>query len=136
MKFEYSKTDDALYVYFQEVEVSRSEEADEGVVIDYDALGGVVGIEVLDASERVGEGDYEGVGWLVHRLLANDSERERSSAGPARRRLRSPIRARGASHKKRARTRVKQTLTRRRAQKRVRRESRSPRLSKGRVAVA
>ena len=65
MKFEYDKDDDALYVYFQEAEVSRSVEADEGVVIDCDARGVVVGIEILDASARIG------VGRMVRGLLAN-----------------------------------------------------------------
>ena len=53
MKFEYSKDEDALYIYFKEVEVSRSEDVDEGIIIDYDALDDVVGIEVLDASSRI-----------------------------------------------------------------------------------
>ena len=77
MKFEYDKTVDALYVYFQKVEVSRSESVEEGVVIDYDARGGVVGIEVLDASERIVIGD--GGGDLIRKLQAKDSARERSS---------------------------------------------------------
>ena len=53
MKFEYSKDEDALYIYFKEVEVSRSEDVDEGIIIDYDALDDVVGIEILDASSRI-----------------------------------------------------------------------------------
>ena len=53
MKFEYSKDEDALYIYFKEVEVSRSEDVDEGIIIDYDDLDDVVGIEVLDASSRI-----------------------------------------------------------------------------------
>ena len=53
MKFEYSKDEDALYIYFKEVEVSRSEDVDEGIVIDYDAMDDVVGIQVLDASSRI-----------------------------------------------------------------------------------
>ena len=53
MKFEYSKDEDTLYIYFKEVEVSRSEDVDEGIIIDYDALDDIVGIEVLDASSRI-----------------------------------------------------------------------------------
>ena len=53
MKFEYSKDEDALYIYFKEVEVSRSEDVDEGIIIDYDAMDDIVGIEVLDASSRI-----------------------------------------------------------------------------------
>ena len=77
MKFEYSKDEDALYIYFKEVEVSRSEDVDEGIIIDYDALDDVVGIEVLDASSRIDLSGCEGVGWLIHRRLPQDAARER-----------------------------------------------------------
>ena len=52
MKIEYSKGADALYVYFREAEVAQSREVQEGVVVDFDADGQLVGIEVLDASAR------------------------------------------------------------------------------------
>ncbi len=54
MKIEYSKTADALYVYFKQCEVAKSREIEEGVVVDLDAEGHIVGIEVLDASTRIG----------------------------------------------------------------------------------
>lgn len=53
MKIEYSKEADALYVYFREVDVAKSREVEEGVVIDLDENGHIVGIEVLDASRRL-----------------------------------------------------------------------------------
>ena len=53
MRIEYSKSADALYVYFREKEVAKSKEVEEGVVIDLDAEGHIVGIEVLDASKRL-----------------------------------------------------------------------------------
>ena len=52
MKIEYSADVDAVYVYFQQVEVARSEEATEGIVVDLDQNGAIVGIEILDASDR------------------------------------------------------------------------------------
>lgn len=61
MKIEYSKASDALYVYFKEVPVARSKEVEEGVVIDFDAQGHLVGIEVLDARERFGLRDLVNV---------------------------------------------------------------------------
>ncbi len=57
MKIEYSKTADALYVYFREAEVSKSTEIQEGVVVDFDSDGNLVGIELLDASTRLGPRD-------------------------------------------------------------------------------
>ena len=53
MKIEYSKEVDALYVYFREVNVAKSKEVEEGVVVDLDEKGHIVGIEVLDASKRL-----------------------------------------------------------------------------------
>jgi len=53
MKIEYSQKADALYVYFREVFVARSKEIEEGVVIDFDEKGHIVGIEILDVSERL-----------------------------------------------------------------------------------
>ena len=57
MKIEYSTDVDALYVYFQEVEVVRSVEPDDGVVVDLDERGDVVGVEFLDASARFDSAD-------------------------------------------------------------------------------
>jgi uncharacterized protein YuzE len=53
MKIEYSEDVDALYVYLQEVEVARSVEPGDGIVVDYDASGAIVGVEILDASDRL-----------------------------------------------------------------------------------
>lgn len=61
MKIEYSKTADALYVYFKQSEVAKSKEVEEGVVVDLDAEGHLVGIETLDASVRIGVKDLVNV---------------------------------------------------------------------------
>jgi len=53
MKIEYSKDADALYVYFREVAVAKSKEIEEGVVVDFDEDGHIVGIEILDARKRL-----------------------------------------------------------------------------------
>ncbi len=52
MKIEYSKEADAIYVYFKEEYVSKSKEIEDGVVVDFDANGQLIGIEVLDVSQR------------------------------------------------------------------------------------
>jgi uncharacterized protein YuzE len=52
MKIEYSKEADALYVYFKEEFVAKSIEIEDGVVIDFDEKGQLIGIEVLDVSQR------------------------------------------------------------------------------------
>ncbi|MDE2060561.1 MAG: DUF2283 domain-containing protein [candidate division NC10 bacterium] len=61
MKIEYSKSADALYVYFKQAEVAKSKELEEGVVLDLDADGHLIGIEILDASIRIGLRDLVNV---------------------------------------------------------------------------
>ncbi len=61
MRIEYSKTADALYVYFREIEVARSDDIYDGVVVDFDDQGQLVGIEVLDVSSRLSLADLSNV---------------------------------------------------------------------------
>jgi len=52
MKLVIHKEDDALYLHLDESEVIESEEVQEGIILDYNAQGKVVGIEVLYLSQR------------------------------------------------------------------------------------
>jgi uncharacterized protein YuzE len=61
VKIEYSKNADALYVYFKEAFVAKSKEVEEGVVVDFDDKGGLIGIEVLDVSQRFSLSDIVNV---------------------------------------------------------------------------
>ena len=61
MKIEYSKEADAIYVYFKEDFVARSNEIEDGVVIDFDEKGQLIGIEVLDVSERFSLSDIANI---------------------------------------------------------------------------
>jgi uncharacterized protein YuzE len=53
MKIEYSKSVDALYIRLREVEICDSVDIEEGVTIDLDGEGHIVGIEILDATEKM-----------------------------------------------------------------------------------
>jgi uncharacterized protein YuzE len=53
MKADYDAEVDVLTVTFSTAEVEESDEIRPGVVLDYDAQGNVVGLEILDASRRV-----------------------------------------------------------------------------------
>jgi uncharacterized protein YuzE len=61
MKIEYSKEADALYVYFKEEFVAKSKEIEDGVVIDFDEKNQLIGIEVLDVSQRFSLSDIVNV---------------------------------------------------------------------------
>ena len=52
MKIEYDQQADAMYIRLRTGAVAESEEIRPGVVFDYDADGKVLGIEMLDVSER------------------------------------------------------------------------------------
>lgn len=56
MKSRYDPEADALYVQLAEARIVESEEVRPGIVLDFDAAGRVVGIEILDASEHVAAG--------------------------------------------------------------------------------
>ena len=57
MQIEYSADVDALYVYLRKVDVACTVEPRDGIAVDYDASGRVVGVEILDASARFGSSD-------------------------------------------------------------------------------
>ena len=57
MKIEYDKEVDALYIRIQEKHVSRTEEVSEGVNLDFDEEGRLIGLEVLGAVERYSSAD-------------------------------------------------------------------------------
>jgi len=52
MRVQYDPSADAMYIRLADGEVADSDEVREGVVLDYDAAGRVLGIEVLNLSQR------------------------------------------------------------------------------------
>jgi len=52
VKIEYDQQADAIYIRLKAGTVAESEEVRPGVVLDFDAEGKVLGIEMLDVSER------------------------------------------------------------------------------------
>ncbi len=53
MRLRVDQKNDALYFRLDESEIVESEEVQPGVILDYDAKGNVIGIEMLDLSKRV-----------------------------------------------------------------------------------
>jgi uncharacterized protein YuzE len=56
MKTIYDAEADALHLRFVDAAVAESEEVSDGVVLDFDADGRLVAIELLDASKHVAAG--------------------------------------------------------------------------------
>ena len=54
MKIEYDREADALYIQLRKVLPVDNIDIEEGVTVDLDAGGHIIGIEVLDAVERLG----------------------------------------------------------------------------------
>ena len=52
MKIEYDQEVDALYIRVQERYVAKTQEISEGVNLDFDEEGKLIGLEILDATER------------------------------------------------------------------------------------
>lgn len=57
MKIEYDKEVDALYIRIQEKKVARTKEIEEGINLDFDAEGKVIGLEIIGATERYSRED-------------------------------------------------------------------------------
>lgn len=53
MKIEYSKDVDALYIKLREAKIEDTIDIEEGVTVDLDGKGHIVGLEILDASEKL-----------------------------------------------------------------------------------
>jgi uncharacterized protein YuzE len=52
MKVTYDPETDTLHMIFALAAVDESDETKPGVILDYDAAGNLVGMEILDASKR------------------------------------------------------------------------------------
>ena len=53
MKLSYDKKTDTLTITLSDKKIKDSDESRPGVIIDYDTKGGIVAIEILEASQRM-----------------------------------------------------------------------------------
>ncbi|KJR41069.1 hypothetical protein MCHI_003029 [Candidatus Magnetoovum chiemensis] len=59
MRIEYDKEVDALYIKLRDGNIADTQDINEGVTLDIDDNGLIIGIEILDASERLTLSDIE-----------------------------------------------------------------------------
>ena len=71
MKIEYDKKVDALYIRIQEKDVARTQEVSDGVNLDFDSEGRLIGLEVLGASKRYPSADIFNLS--TENLILNDT---------------------------------------------------------------
>lgn len=55
MRTEYDPEANAIYVRFSDEEIDHTDEVRPGIIVDYDARGHIVGIEMLDAKTLLSE---------------------------------------------------------------------------------
>jgi len=78
MKIEYDKEVDALYLRLQEKYVARTVQIEEGLNLDLDEEGKLIGLEVLDATQRYSLADIFNIS--TENLIL---EKEPAEVGPS-----------------------------------------------------
>lgn len=61
MKIEYDNEADALYVQLRKARVEDNMDIEEGVTVDLDENGHIVGIEILDATKKLSPEDMTNI---------------------------------------------------------------------------
>lgn len=52
MEISYDKDGDTLYIYFTHKKPKKTDEIEEGIIVDYDKADEIIGIEILNFSQR------------------------------------------------------------------------------------
>lgn len=69
MRINYDERVDALYVRLKETPYYESDEVKEGVLLDYDDKGNIIGIEILDASEYLSGDELASLTYNVEKAV-------------------------------------------------------------------
>ena len=54
MKATYDPDTDVMYLQLRAARIVESDEVEPGIIVDYDSRGGIVAVEILDATKRSG----------------------------------------------------------------------------------
>ncbi len=72
MKITYDPEANALYIELRKVSAADSVDIEEGVTVDLDANGHIIGIEILDASDRLTPEELTNVSYQNLLLTASE----------------------------------------------------------------
>lgn len=75
MRVRYDEEADALYIRLREAEYYESDEIQEGFILDYDADGKIIGIEILEASAHLPPAGLSTVNFEISRQLTKTGNR-------------------------------------------------------------
>ncbi len=65
MKIHYDERVDAMYIRFSNSKYHASEEVREGVVLDFDRRGHIIGVEILDVSKVLPSGSLDSLDFQI-----------------------------------------------------------------------
>ena len=65
MRIHYDEQVDAMYIRFSESKYHVSEEVREGIVLDFDRKGRIVGVEILDVSRALPSGSLDSLNFEI-----------------------------------------------------------------------
>lgn len=69
MKIRYDEQADAISIRFKQSRYHESDEISDGVILDYDRKGRVIGIEILDASRHLLPEELASMQFEIHRRV-------------------------------------------------------------------
>jgi len=72
MKITYDPEADALYIGLRDVPASDSTDIEEGVTVDLDGEGHIIGLEVLDASNRLSSDELANIQYQNLLLVSSE----------------------------------------------------------------
>jgi len=70
MRITYDEKVDALYIRLKETPYYESDEVKEGILLDYDNKGNLIGIEILDASDYLSGDELASLTYNVEKAIS------------------------------------------------------------------
>jgi uncharacterized protein YuzE len=71
MRIRYDEQSDTLYIRLREEEYYESDEIQEGLILDYDQKGKLIGVEILEASNYLKSEELSTVRFDVDKVLGD-----------------------------------------------------------------